>query len=413
MADSKNHNDSLERLFRKKAEDYDISYREEDWNKLEPALDLRDAQLSYKRRVRLIAAASFLIISLLGYFTYENHNRLNQISEHLTDEPAADPKPPEIGEFPSTDSHSEESTDIIEDPIADTQTDRIESDDVAPVDPYQLEAASLAHIDEITETHDVERFDIVNRDLDAFIDLNIDRESTFFASAIERFAHQSEGIYSPVSKSQTATPSQDFESRKVDRSSSRFSFGLVTAPDLSTVNSVSNFSNPGYKFGLTVEYSLSSNFSVSTGILQTMVRYSAQSNQYNPSVYWPGGITPNEMIGECLLFDIPITLKYNFLTFNRSRFFATAGVSSYIMQNEEYYFSYNEEIPGQIESWSGQTGTSHWMSNAGFSIGYEFDIHSNWSLRVEPFMKVPLKEVGWGGVKLYSVGSFVSLNFRL
>jgi hypothetical protein len=30
------------------------------------------------------------------------------------------------------------------------------------------------------------------------------------------------------------------------------------------------------------------------------------------------------------------------------------------------------------------------------------------SLSAEPFIRVPIREVGWGNVKLYSVGSFVS-----
>jgi len=83
------------------------------------------------------------------------------------------------------------------------------------------------------------------------------------------------------------------------------------------------------------------------------------------------------------------------------------------MQSEEYSFSYRAYQPGQEEGWSGKTGTSHWLSNAGFSIGYEFDVHSNWSMRVEPFIKVPVQEVGWGNVELYSMGSFISLNYKL
>ncbi|MEX2603442.1 MAG: hypothetical protein WD361_04530, partial [Gracilimonas sp.] len=80
---------------------------------------------------------------------------------------------------------------------------------------------------------------------------------------------------------------------------------------------------------------------------------------------------------------------------------------------EDYRFEYDYSKPGQTESLSENSGKAHLLSNAGFSVGYELDIHQSWNLRVEPFIKIPLQEVGWGNVKLYSVGSFISINYKL
>jgi hypothetical protein len=82
------------------------------------------------------------------------------------------------------------------------------------------------------------------------------------------------------------------------------------------------------------------------------------------------------------------------------------------MLNEEYQFDYYGNENGLAQNWSGKTGTSHWASNAAFSIGFEYDINSTLSLRAEPFVRVPLKEIGWGNVELYSLGSFISLNYK-
>ncbi|MEX0929098.1 MAG: hypothetical protein WDZ53_06800, partial [Balneolales bacterium] len=79
---------------------------------------------------------------------------------------------------------------------------------------------------------------------------------------------------------------------------------------------------------------------------------------------------------------------------------------------EDYHFSYDSDDPALWEGWSDNTGSRHWLSNAGFSVGYELDIHRHWSLRAEPFLKVPIRGVGWGNVKLYSMGSFVSFNYK-
>ena len=82
------------------------------------------------------------------------------------------------------------------------------------------------------------------------------------------------------------------------------------------------------------------------------------------------------------------------------------------MLKENYKFNYYRNDDGLDESWSGPTGTVHLLSNAGFSVGYELDLHHNWSLSAEPFLKLPLRTVGRADAGLYSLGSFVSLNYR-
>jgi hypothetical protein len=84
------------------------------------------------------------------------------------------------------------------------------------------------------------------------------------------------------------------------------------------------------------------------------------------------------------------------------------------MLNEEYRFDYGYgNSSKRAQKWSARTGTRHLMSNASLSLGYEFDIRRKWSLRAEPYLKVPLQKVGWGNVRLYSTGITFSLNYDL
>jgi len=53
------------------------------------------------------------------------------------------------------------------------------------------------------------------------------------------------------------------------------------------------------------------------------------------------------------------------------------------------------------------------MSNAGISIGYEHDLNSRFSVRIEPHLKIPLRQVGVTNVRLFSMGSFFSLSYNL
>ncbi|MEX0994151.1 MAG: hypothetical protein WD599_01400 [Balneolaceae bacterium] len=421
MPENNNEKDSFEEFFQKKAGEYDIPFREEDWLKLEKKLDLRDAQMTYRRRVRWIAAAAVLIVSLLGYFTYENHNRLNEISRQLTDEsvseseqePLADELTNGEDSVPDTNVQTDEES-IAVNESGEGQVDRLinlRGDPILPVpglefsvnrgqaDPGFLQTDGLLEIREIKAERLVSEFSTTSYPYRSLTNRALIPARTELASATLPHAVSPERIDKESSGS----------------TSSRIRIGIATAPDLSTAGSVSDFHDPGYKFGATLEYQLGPNLSVSTGLIQSRVRYTAGSRDYKSPVYWTGGISPDEIIADCLILDIPVNIKVDVMNFNRSRFFVSAGVSSYIMLNEVYDFNYEYEgdVTGLMKRWSGKTGTRHWFSNAGFSVGYELDVHRNWSLRAEPFMKIPLNEVGWGNVNLYSMGSFISLNYRL
>ncbi|MDZ7693518.1 MAG: hypothetical protein U5K69_20770 [Balneolaceae bacterium] len=175
-------------------------------------------------------------------------------------------------------------------------------------------------------------------------------------------------------------------------SASPLALGVAVGPDLSTVGSFSNFSKPGYQLGIGLEYSLSKNIAVRTGVARADVRYVANGSEYKPPYgYWTNGIVADKTVAQCAILEIPLALKFNLWDMGGSRLFATGGVSSYIMLSEEYHFNYNEPDYDLVDNWSDDTGTRHWFSTASFSVGYEIDLLSNTSFRIEPFVKLPIK----------------------
>lgn len=418
----KNTDNSLEQFFQDKAKEYDITYREEDWLKLEKQLSLRDAKWAYKRKVRLIVAAALLLISLLGYFTFDNYNRLNLITQQLEQESALPAElPPPISPFPVIADGQAETEGELSDGHATAYADEQQGADEAAVSPQSAIAGDSAG--ELAK--DDHAFD--NRIL-AGDEPGPGRYGTDYLFGEITFSHINPvnlTTFSPAftaSRTLTVTakpaekqaffPELDFTEPGRDLAN-RFTVGLVAGPDLSSIEAFSSFKEPGYKLGLMMEYNITSNLSVAAGAVQSLVRYTSYGQNYNPPIYWQGGITPDQIAGECLLIDIPINLRYNFLNLGNSRIFASVGFSSYIMLTEEYNFMFEGESYGQDNSWSGSTGTRHWFSNASFSIGYELDLNPAWSLRAEPYLKTPMREVGWGNVKLFSAGTLVSLNYRL
>ncbi|WP_460968431.1 porin family protein [Spirosoma migulaei] len=197
---------------------------------------------------------------------------------------------------------------------------------------------------------------------------------------------------------------------------------FVVAPDLSTIG-LKNFTRPGTNVGLLLEYRLASRWSIQVGVIKSTKVYKALPSEYNaPTTWWqPPMKSPDLVDGRCNMFDIPINIRYDVVIKPRSdgrlpdRWFVSSGVTSYIMKQEEYYYTYPAHTYNQPTEYSpsgGNTG-GYRFSNLNLSFGYERSFSRRLSWQVEPFMKAPLKGVGFFKVNLLSTGAFFSLRYKL
>lgn len=422
MSEKQNNNDPLEQFFRQKAKDYDIQYKEEDWIKLENRLDEADRQYANRRRRRIAAAAVILLFAILSYVTYEQQQKINQLSEQLSDSENVTNIPNNIPEIlpDRTTSENEQSSSIAQDATNPETTDEspVASSDKQHVSGSENEVDDSSNEAAITNES---RQDALTNRTESNLVVTIPKASPGLddhipATSAIRSAKTESSTKEGNTRSQTSPSTSVFSStgeHLAHRKTPRFSFGVLVGPDISTVSNISRFSNPGHKVGFSLEYKITQNLAISTGAQRTNVRYTAHGSEYSlPEGYLPYGTVPGEIAAQCILIDIPLSLKYDFLHFSESRMYATAGFSSYIMLDEDYRFNYENNQPGLPERWHQKTGTRHWMSNATISVGYELDVMRNISFRAEPFLKIPMKEVGWGNVNLYSMGSFFSINYK-
>lgn len=431
MSEFEQHNDHIEQFFRDKVREHDISYRESDWQNLEKRLDRLDHDRASRRRRYWLTAAAVLICSMLGYFTYENYINIQDLNEQMVNRsttPKSTTPPGQKQNSPSgngtnktgnsSDNLSEQQdnalrknsgntgstgfnhsrqNEVVSGNPAPKNTSKDNSPKAAPSTPeIGFNGITLASCINCVQEKELpgQRQSITKNDLTSYPQSN----PVAVQAELPHFLASNSTAKSSVSQ----------------KTLSRFSIGLVMSPDFSTTGSISNFTKPGYKMGGTIEYKFSPSFGISLGIMQSDIHYLAEGRDYRPPTgFWTQGIRPYETDGQCLMLDIPITVKYNMVQFSRSRIFTTAGVASYIMLNESYTFDYDTNYAGLVEGWKGKTGTKYWLSNASFSIGYEWDLRPTISLRAEPFIRIPMKRVGWGNVKLYSVGSLISLHYHL
>ncbi|MBO0937160.1 PorT family protein [Fibrella sp. HMF5335] len=204
----------------------------------------------------------------------------------------------------------------------------------------------------------------------------------------------------------------------------RLSVMAVFSPDFSAIG-LRDFTKPGSNAGLMFQYRLSERFVVQTGAIISTKKYETESEYY---VFpWTWTPQPESIAGTCTMYDIPVNLRYDWLRrpmgdgMPPARWFASAGLTSYFIKHENYVYTYadptNPAITKNRLMWdnllAGKPGGSFGFSNVNLSVGYERPLARHLSWQVEPFMKIPLQQVGFFKVRLLSTGAFVGLKYSL
>jgi hypothetical protein len=190
--------------------------------------------------------------------------------------------------------------------------------------------------------------------------------------------------------------------------------GLVMGPDYSDVGGMSN-DQLGNNLGISVGYYLSSRLSLNTGIQYTIKNYWTEGKYFQPG---NSGLTPayafpriESVNGSSNMFEIPLTLRYDFLKQEKARFFVNAGFSSYLMRKETYTFFFHNA--GRAYQWQNQNNQhrNYWFAVASLSAGFEQDLGKGFSFQTEPFLRLPLQGIGDGNIKLNSYGLLFSIRY--
>lgn len=188
---------------------------------------------------------------------------------------------------------------------------------------------------------------------------------------------------------------------------------LAFSPDLSTVHD-SPFIKVGHNFGALLEYRFNDKWSVQSGVIKSLKYYQAEAYDYAWPSNW-GYKTPEGLLtvdARCNMLDIPVNLRYN-ITTGKNRWFISGGLTNYLMLKETYDYNYEETAPDQKYSkWEGKTGFYD-AGDINTSIGFERQVSDQLSLQIEPFLKVPIQNIGFGKVKLLTTGVFVSAKIPL
>jgi hypothetical protein len=193
---------------------------------------------------------------------------------------------------------------------------------------------------------------------------------------------------------------------------SKWAFSAAVSADLSATG-LEGFTDPGTMIGLGVEYYLAESWSLQTGATYAVKRYTALGSEYET----PGWISarPDDFLSAtalCIVIDIPFNIRKYFYTKNGNTFFASTGVSSYLMLREDYNYEYTEDRPNWSTFWRYENRNKHYLGILNLSVGYEKPLTDKLALGIEPFIKLPLTGIGQGRVRFLSFGANLAIKLR-
>jgi len=195
---------------------------------------------------------------------------------------------------------------------------------------------------------------------------------------------------------------------------SKLFFTVSAGLDLSIVG----LSEPGKVkpvTGVGVGYMITPGLGVRTGIFTTSKIYTATPGDYNPpAIFWNYYPNLKHIDADCRVYEIPLLLDYHFPSRKKSNWFVSAGLSSLLMKKESYnYYFKPVNNPQYIyKERTYENENKHWFSILDLSGGLDVKLSHHFSIRTEPYMRIALKGVGYGKVKMNSGGVMVTALIR-
>jgi hypothetical protein len=223
-----------------------------------------------------------------------------------------------------------------------------------------------------------------------------------------------------------------FENADEKKETLKFGIELTTISSYSPGSTNTNMNVGG---GISASYKISRKLSVATGVLiaKQSLEYGNGSSKFfaNNKMDYAYDQTLNMIDASStennlkfIALDIPVNLKYK-----HKNFIFSAGISSLVFLNEEYSYNYNAMVntiafnpeKAQYESRNSyqnissapETETLNHIDFAGLlniSVAYDYPLNKG-SIALEPYLKIPLANLGSQEVRMGSGGIALRYNF--
>jgi hypothetical protein len=192
--------------------------------------------------------------------------------------------------------------------------------------------------------------------------------------------------------------------------------GFTFGPDYTNAGGIAN-NQIGNNIGLTLGYYLTDKLSINTGIIYSNRFYWSKAHNYffqqpvNTTQSFAAPPPIDYINGASNIWELPLTLRFDFAHHNKTRFFANAGLSSYFMMKQTYIYFLHSGQNQLAYKISDNQQVNYWFGIADISAGFEAEIGKGFSFQAEPFLKLPLRNMGMEDLKLTSYGFLMTFKY--
>lgn len=189
--------------------------------------------------------------------------------------------------------------------------------------------------------------------------------------------------------------------------------GVIGGVDITSVE-MQKVKKVGHDIGVVAGYSITKKWSVEAGLLSSEKAYYSSGDHLYKAYLLPG-TKLREAEGDCRMWEVPLVVRYQFHPEKTNRWFISAGSASYFMKKESYDYTYYYTATGQEvkRSRSYNADSRHLFAAAQLSGGYSRGLGRSMELRIEPYLKLPLRKVGYYDLPLTSFGVHAGITKKL
>ena len=193
---------------------------------------------------------------------------------------------------------------------------------------------------------------------------------------------------------------------------SKFTFSAFVSSDLTTIK-FKNIDKVSTSFGVGVTYALSKKLSVATSVAIGRKLYKADSVDYVSMPLWSNPTYKlNNITANCLVYEVPMNLQYQFKQSDKNSWLAVVGLSNYYMISESYDYNYGNYGQSLKTNYLVKNRNNHLLSILNLGVGYRRQFSNKLSYQLTPYLKIPLTGIGAGKVSLYSAGLQLAINLK-
>ncbi len=190
----------------------------------------------------------------------------------------------------------------------------------------------------------------------------------------------------------------------------QLALGVIASSDMNGVGSFQQ-SKVGGNFGLSFSVGLSKKWSISTGAAYSIKPYLTNFNDYHTSYQFK--TDPVNIDVNCRMIDIPLNVNYQIYNRQQNKISIGTGLSSYIILSENYSFNYANQYASGPAGYSVINKNRNILSIANLDATYQHQVNSKVGIVIQPYLKLPLSNVGEGQARLQTAGIAVGLNWNL